>query len=192
MGGLGSGQGYRPSRSSGKLTVEACQSIDVENWYRRGLLTPHVSFFSNGSLYLTRREDSLDLSYGYDGELRRDSIRLTSTPCPYGGRRPWFVCPNVSCRRRVAKLYLAGRYFFCRHCYGLIYQSQQEDRCYQAMNRAHKIQERLGGHPGFASPFPPKPKGMHWRTNERWQRKFNAAVQADWGVTAKKFGWLDT
>jgi hypothetical protein len=33
---------------------------------------------------------------------------------------------------------------------------------------------------------------MHWRTYHRWQLKFNEAVQADWGVTAKKFGFLDT
>jgi hypothetical protein len=50
----------------------------------------------------------------------------------------------------------------------------------------------MGGGTGFAYPFPPKLKGMHWRTYERWQRRVNEAVQVDWGVTAKKFGLLDT
>src|SRR4029453_7558206 len=108
MGAPGSGQGCRPSRSSGKLTVDACQSIDVEDWSRQGLLNPHVSFFSDGGLYLTRRQDTLDLSYHYHGELRRDSIRLTSTPCPYGGRRLWFLCPNMAGRRRVGTAYPPG------------------------------------------------------------------------------------
>jgi hypothetical protein len=192
MGAPGSGQGCRPSRSSGKLTVDACQSIDVRDWSRQGLLNPHVSLFSDGGLYLTRRQDRLDLSYHDHGELRRDFIRLTSTPCPYGGRRLWFLCPTMACRRRVAKLYLRDGSFRCRGCHRLAYASQREARCYQAMNRAHKIQQRLGGPPGFAYPFPPKPKGMHWRTYDRWQLKFNEAVQADWGVTVKKFGWLDT
>jgi hypothetical protein len=66
--------------------------------------------------------------------------------------------------RRVAILYGTGRHFLCRQCYHLIYASPREDRAYRAMRRAHKIQERLGGRSGSAYPFPPKPKGMHWRT----------------------------
>ena len=86
--------------------------------------------------------------------------------------------PNIACGRRVAKLYLRGRYC-CRGCHRLTYASQREARCYQAMSRAHKIQRRLG-RPGFAYPFPQKPKGMHWRTYDQWQLRFNE--EADWGV----------
>ena len=40
----------------------------------------------------------------------------------------WFVCPLVGCGRRVGKLYLppGGRYYGCRHCYRLTYESAQE------------------------------------------------------------------
>jgi hypothetical protein len=198
MGGPGSGQWHRWNTTS---TVEGYRSLDVRQWHREGLLRPMLWFVvswcnqegqDTASLGVTTLHDGVELAYRYNGDPQQYRIPVTWTPCPYGGRRPWFECPNVECRRRVARLYLAGPAFRCRQCYGLIYPSQQEDCAYQAMSRAHKIQQRLGGHPGFINPFPPKPKGTHWRTYERWQRKFNAAVQADWDVTVKQFSWLDT
>jgi hypothetical protein len=175
MGGPGSGQWYRWNTKS---TVQGYRSLDVRQWQREGVLRPHVSFVifwgdKNGhetaSVSVTSGHDRVELSYRYNGDPQRYHIDLTSTPCPYGGRRPWFVCPNIECGRRFAKLYLRGGSFRCRGCHRLAYASQREARCYQPMNRAHKIQQRLGGRPGFINPFPPKPKGMHWRTYERWQ-----------------------
>ena len=196
MGGPGSGLWYRWNT---KPTVESYRSLDVRQWHRQGLLCPllwYVVTWRNqegketASLGVTTLPDGVELSYRYNGEPQQDRIGLTWTPCPYGGRRPWFLCPNLQCGRRVAKVYLHGRYFRCRGCHRLTYASQREARCYQAMTRAHKIQQRLGGQPGYIYPFPLKPKGMHWRTYERWQRKFDEAVQADWGATVKKFGLL--
>ncbi len=55
-------------------------------------------------------------------------IPLTSTPCAYGGRRYWFVCPwdtdGQHCGRRVGTLYLLGDRFACRHCNNLTYASR--------------------------------------------------------------------
>jgi hypothetical protein len=34
---------------------------------------------------------------------------------------------------------------------------------------------RLGGDPGMLSPFPEKPKGMHWRTFKRLSRQVRRA-----------------
>lgn len=55
-------------------------------------------------------------------------IPLTTTPCFYGGKRYWFVCPwykkNQYCGRRVAVLYKDGDCFACRHCYNLTYSSR--------------------------------------------------------------------
>jgi len=59
-------------------------------------------------------------------------VELATTPCNFGGVRYWFICPLVvngrACQRRVAKLYLppGGRYFGCRHCYNLTYESCKE------------------------------------------------------------------
>jgi len=59
-------------------------------------------------------------------------ISLTTMPCNFGGVRYWFICPlsvnGVYCGRRTGALYLAsgGRYFGCRHCYNLSYESRNE------------------------------------------------------------------
>jgi hypothetical protein len=65
-----------------------------------------------------------------------EAITLQTSRLPVGGDRWWFACPLVVtrpvCGRRVGKLYLppSGRYFGCRHCYDLTYQSSQESHKY--------------------------------------------------------------
>src|SRR5262249_6137709 len=75
-------------------------------------------------------------------------VRLTTTRPRFGGLRWWFVCPLVvdgqPCERRVGKLYLppGGRYFGCRHCYGLTYHSAQtHDRRVDALRRNPELLE---------------------------------------------------
>jgi len=99
----------------------------------------------------------------------------------FGGERPWFVCSvasnGVYCGRRVTKLYGAGRLFACRHCYRLAYASQQESAHQRGLGKSQKIRMQLGGSPNMLEEFPEKPKGMHWRTYERWRRVHDAAEE---------------
>jgi hypothetical protein len=108
-----------------------------------------------------------------------EPIALTWTPCRYGGQRPWFICPGVvngrMCSRRVAILDGAGRYFLCRHCYDLTYESQREDLPKRLISKAQKIRQRLGGSASLIKPFPSKPKGMHCRTYSRLYLKARSA-----------------
>ncbi|MEK7153190.1 MAG: hypothetical protein AAB834_04530, partial [Patescibacteria group bacterium] len=57
-------------------------------------------------------------------------VNLITTPCHYGGVRYWFICPLTKngshCGRRVGVLYLCGKYYGCRYCCNIAYQSQFE------------------------------------------------------------------
>jgi len=125
---------------------------------------------------------------GAEWEEVQQSVTLTWTPCNFGGEWPWFICPGADCGRRVALLYGPGRYFLCRHCYGLTYQSQRDNKMYRALHRAQDIRRRLGGSANMMEPFPEKPKGMHSSTYERlWWEHHEAEMEQLIGMSA----WLD-
>jgi hypothetical protein len=122
-------------------------------------------------------------------------MRVAWTACNFGGARPWFIYPGAGCGRRVAVLYGPGRYFLCRHCYGLTYLSQRDNATYRALHRAQDIRRKLGGSANMMEPFPDRPKGMHWRTYERlWWEHHEAEMEQlngmrEWlGKLAKEVG----
>jgi hypothetical protein len=86
-------------------------------------------------------------------------VDLTATRPRFGGLCWWFVCPLVvgglGCDRRVGKLYLppGGRYYGCRHCYGLTYTScQQHDGRVSALRRNPELLAAIMGNLKGASP----------------------------------------
>ncbi len=62
------------------------------------------------------------------------SARLEATRCHFGGERWWFICPcsvkGRYCGRRVGVLYWVGKYFGCRHCHNLAYDSSRNHRSF--------------------------------------------------------------
>jgi hypothetical protein len=118
----------------------------------------------------------------------RETVYLAWMACNFGGERTWFICPGAGCGRRVVVLYGAGRYFLCRHCYDLVYESQREDKMNRALRRAQAIRESLGGSANMMKPFPEKPKGMHWSTYDRlWWEHHEAEMEQLAGMRE----WLD-
>lgn len=155
----------RPAYSNRK-TVESCPHISTqflnrhrffmgeENWgdffWRRygqniGTITFCVSIHPDN--------EHIQFQYTYGGNLTETrqsfnyNVQLISTPCFFGGRRWWFVCPfslnGQLCNRRVAFLYLGnGKHFGCRHCYNLTYASSKENHAYDKLLRKEGIKER--------------------------------------------------
>jgi hypothetical protein len=177
MGGYRSGRRYH---YTSKDTVDGLTHLDVNPLNRKGYLCPGSRFVCSwtrngepagwvtgettaGLLWLRYRVQS----HGGEWESVEQPTPLEWTPCRYGGRRAWFRCPAAGCGRRVAKLYGAGKYFLCRKCYDLTYESQREHWGHRALRRAQNIRMRLGGSANMLEPFPAKPKRMHWRTYER-------------------------
>jgi hypothetical protein len=137
---------------------------------------------------------SYRVSIGGDWEDVAETVRIVRVLCRFGGGRPYFICPGmvdgIACGRRVAKLYGAGCYFSCRHCYCLSYASQGESVWYRKLRRANKIKQRLAGSGGITEPFPPKPKGMWWWTYERLQQQALEAELLAEQAFAVRFEWL--
>jgi hypothetical protein len=194
MGGFGS---TRWAWVSTKDNVEGSRSLDINRLNRAGCLRPGYwggwEWKQDGErvawIRLRCEGDRLVLSYRvrHHGGAWQDVEQPTPIvwmPCRFGGARPYFVCPGVVngivCGRRITKLYGAGTYFLCRHCYRLAYASQREDRYDRALRRANNIRVRLGGEPGTAALFPARPKGMRHETYERLQTAvFNAEILAE-------------
>jgi hypothetical protein len=199
VGGVGSGNRYRFDK---KTTTDECHSLDVRKLHREGLLKSGGWFCSSWSR--AGREtasirgfvypDRVVLSYrhrsGLGGEWEdvEEPVSLEWTPCNFGGERPWFICPGVACGRRVAILYGPGKYFLCRHCYDLSYESQRKDKKDRALRRAQKIRKRLGGSANMMEPIPERPKGMH---HDTYMRLFWAHDEAHREHLAGLQAWLD-
>jgi hypothetical protein len=107
-------------------------------WTRRGKKS------GNMEIWVSTSKDDQFIRFQYTcihnrtGEETEHCYRtgLVSTPCHFGKRRWWFLCPQAVndgiCNRRAAVLYIdpSGRHgyrFGCRHCLNLTYRSTKEN-----------------------------------------------------------------
>ena len=170
--------GYRWGKPH--VSVETCHSLSA--WGR----FQWVQFNGEDNLELKYREEDgwLVLDYKRDGGEYTKRIRLTETSCHFGGSRYWFVCPD--CGRWVGKIYLPTTLYCrdervqrwrCRHCYRLTYEQRRSKDLYWVLEwRAKRLLNRSGittTKRGYWGNYR-KPKGMRWKTFERFTDKINS------------------
>ena len=111
--------------------------IWTSSWSRNGEVVASVSYRVEGEegeatglrfMYtITDNDTGEKQDYNY-------IIPVVSTPCTFGGKRWWYICPLVvndrPCHRRCRILYLpsGSKYFGCRECHQLTYESRQRHR----------------------------------------------------------------
>lgn len=99
-----------------RLTTDQVPALDVREFRRDGSISPGQELVYVTAAFRKRGEERV---FEVKGRLR-----LTWTPCNYGGSRPWFLCPGEGCGRRAAILYGPVNPPQCRLCLGLAYASQ--------------------------------------------------------------------
>lgn len=196
MGGPGSG---KYERCNAKNTTEMYHPLDIRRLHREGHLTPGNTFgwvwYLNGydvcsvtikveKEFLVFSECNSNFS---NNVLNGYPVGLTWTSCNYGGSRPWFRCPF--CGQRVALLY-GAKFFACRHCYALAYDSQREGKEDRTLRRANNIRQKLGWRSGIAYGPGHKPKGMHWRTFEQIASEYDSLTAICFHDLAEQAGML--
>ena len=171
--------------------VEYAFDIDVRRWHRSNLLIANTTFqcvwrTNDGKTASLKvpvvSEEKVRLVYrvrmpGKAWEQLDKPVSIVWNGCRYGGRRPWFLCPE--CPRRVAVLYLGGTSplsFSCRQCAGLKYDSQRNGTRLRLMRKAQKIRRQLGGSGSLQESFPDRPRAMHVK---RYQRMKQLALTAE-------------
>ncbi len=185
MGGFGSG------RYGGKKKAEHCRTLDINKILKSGALRPGYhggwQWSENGNVVANINFSSTDnlVTFKYRVRTNGDEWESVEQPtpivwtnCRYGGQRPYFQCPGVvsgnRCHHRAIKLFSGGKYFLCRHCYNLAYNSQSETRHDRLLRRANKRRMALGGEPGICA-WIKRPKGMWKRTHDRHKAEILSA-----------------
>ncbi|MBF0259854.1 MAG: hypothetical protein HQK62_13665 [Desulfamplus sp.] len=194
MGGWGSGSSFR---CGSRRKAESSLPLDIRYFKRKGLLEPGSLITSSwsigGNVYSSIQgrvfEDHLLLMYRHKKtEDIKQRINFTWTNCNYGGERIWFICPD--CGRRCAVIYSRGKYFACRKCCNLLYNSQCQTLRDRRFSKANKLRETIGAEIGSSHPLPIfKPLNMHQKTWDRIRHQIERLENQGWSAMGRMKGY---
>jgi hypothetical protein len=155
-----------------KTRVDEARSIDIldlqrngifsrgstwnwtSSWSRNGVevasITYCVEFDGNGPAGLRFMYTLEDNKTGVRKQYNY-LIPVVSTACNYGGKRWWYTCPLIlngkycQCRCRIVYMPPEAKYFGCRECHQLSYESRQRHRntFYEGFERPRKTAEAV-------------------------------------------------
>lgn len=197
MGGAGSGTWQRPDT---RTTVEESPSLDILRLRRSGHLkanaraalqwqAPWAAGLEDHQVRLYTEAARVHISYRMIGESGDTtmSAAVEWEPCPLGGSRPWWRCPE--CGRRTAKLYLPPERwrFACRQCHDLVYWTQRAPDTQRLRKRLNRLRDRVDDRPvssrrrgdlaellELERSLPMRPTGMHRATYARLGEEYDA------------------
>jgi hypothetical protein len=147
MGGIGSGRwhyGFGKDAVEDGLSFSIYDVIGKKGFYSRSI-SLHWSRNGNPTssmaVEIFRSEDQgfIELKYVMQGESVCERIPVIATRQPFGNLRYWMLCPILRhgepCSRRCYKLYSGPgqKYFGCRKCMNLTYQSSKDSHKYDRL-----------------------------------------------------------
>lgn len=157
MGGINSGR----RRSVHRGAVEQFPVIDMRVLKRAGLLKPGECTYDtlcwrNQHLEALEIRIFVDLSGSDDaairiaGDVPNQRTAIECAPCPYGGYRCYFLCPQTGIR--CEQLFLVDGTFASRKAHRLTYASQSEDDLSRARRKVRKLSRQVEGDTRYARP----------------------------------------
>lgn len=198
-----SGSGWRPHIESalclGVGSMFKCGALRADtttaggwHWSRDGEKIAAIGYKAS----LSAESGELRLSYTWtpDGNPQdvTCTIRLSSLPLQFGGRRWYMHCPYT--QRRVLKLYKFGsiEQFCSRTAIRPLptYASQRVSGSDRINAQRWAIRRKIGD--TFSDLFgePYKPKGMRWRTFERYAERDAELAEREAGYLLRLIGRL--
>jgi hypothetical protein len=165
--------------SKGRLVAQAAMRLDIRELRRRGCLIAgrHGSIEwawhdgSKSSVAFKSELHAINLAYTWTDRWSgqtfsvSERVDLDWSPCRFGGRRAYFLCPG--CPYCAEVLFLRGGRFRCRAGARVAYASQNERTMARAQRRQRKLILRLGDGTSPVAIIPEKPKGMWRRTYDQ-------------------------